>query len=114
MSQYLNGLSFEMELGCDMAAGLCAVVSGFDSNPWAMSAATAIQLAAASEIVHRRLTTSQLNRNNVVNREALQSAAERWEGQYAEILTYLSSNVPETVNDCLECKPKMTMQGIFT
>ncbi len=114
MSQYLNGLGFEIETGCDMNAGLCSVVSGFDGNPWAMSAATAIQYRAAAWLVERRTNTSIVKRQNTVNKETILNAAEKWEGQYAEILTYLASNVPETVNDCLECKPKMRMQGITT
>ena len=114
MSQYMNGLVLKVEVGCDLAAGLCSMVEGFGSNPYAMSAATAIQLYAAEWLVRRRLTSPQPNRNNAVNREALEAEANRWAGQYAEIMTYLSANVPETANDCLECKPKMQMKGILT
>jgi len=114
MSQYMNGLVLQIETGCDLAAGLCSMVAGFGSNPFAMSVATAVQHKAAELLVRKRLTTSQINRNNAVNREALATEAERWAGHYAEIMAYLTTNVPETANDCLMCRPKMQMKGILS
>jgi hypothetical protein len=33
----MNGLSLEIEVGCDTAAGLCGMVETFGANPYAMS-----------------------------------------------------------------------------
>ncbi len=114
MSPYMNGLVLQVDVGCDLAAGLCAMVDGFGSNPFAMSVATAIQRKAAEILIRRRLSTSLPNRNNLVNREAIADDANRYAAEYAEIMTYLSSNAPEAANDCLECRPKMQMKGILT
>lgn len=113
VSEYMNGLSLEVEAGCDMAAGLCGMVETFGSNPYAMSVATAIQRRTASLLMRKRLSSSLPNRNNAVNREGVEKELRTWEAEYAEILNYLSSNLPETSNDCMECKPRVRMGAIL-
>lgn len=113
VGQYMNGLSFEMEIGCDTAAGLCGMVETFGANPYSMSAATAIQRRACSFLMRRRLASSQPNRANSVNRDGVEKEMRTWEAEYAEIINYLSNNMPETSNDCLECKPKVRMGAIL-
>lgn len=112
-TEYLNGLSLEIEAGCDMSAGLCAMVETFGSNPFAMGAATAIQRRAATFLMRRRLSSSKPNRNNAVNREGNEKELRTWEAEFSEIINYLSTNMPETSNDCLECKPRVRTGAIL-
>ena len=114
VSEYMNGVCLEVELGCDMAAGLCGMVDTFGANPFAMSVATAIQRKAAAWLVRRRLGTSLPNRNNMVNREDLGKLAQAWEAEYLEILNYLANNAPETASDCFECKPRVRTGAILS
>ena len=114
VTEYCNGLSFDVELGCDLAQGMCGLLDGFDSNPWAMSVATAIQRKAAAWLVDRRLTSSRANRNNAVNKDDLRAQVGKWEAEYAEILHYLSNNIPPDVNECLECSPRVRRGEILT
>lgn len=114
VTQYLNGLCLEIEAGCDLSTGLCGMVQSFGSNPYAMSVATAIQRKAAEYLVRKRLASSLPNRNNAVNREAIEKEANAWAGEFAEVLQYLSTNMPETSNDCLECKPLVRMGSILS
>lgn len=111
---YMNGLAVEVELGCDMAAGICGMVSGFGSNPYAMSMATAIQRKWASTVVRSGLRSPLPNRNLQVNREQLTLDANRWDAEFAEIMNYLSTNIPDGANDCVQCKPRVSMQSILT
>lgn len=113
VGEYMNGLSLEVEIGCDMAAGLCSMIEGFGENPHARSAAMAIQRKAAAYLMRRRLSSSTPNRQNAVNREGVEAEMKRWEGEFAEIMQYLSSNMPETANDCLACNPRMRVGGIM-
>lgn len=113
VSEYMNGLSLEVEIGCDLSSGLCGLLDGFDSNPWAMSVATAIQRKSAAWLVDRRLSSSKANRNNAVNKDDLRAQVGKWEAEYAEILQYLSNNIPPDVNECLECSPRVRMGAIM-
>ena len=112
-TEYLNGMSLEVEAGCDMSAGLCGMVETFGANPFAMGVATAIQRRAAAILMRKRLSSSQPNRNNAVNREGIEKEVRTWEAEYLEVVNYLSSNMPETANDCLECKPRVRTGGIL-
>ena len=114
VSEYMNGLCLEIEAGCDLSKGLCGMVETFGANPYAMSVATAIQRKAAEYLVRKRLASSLPNRNTAVNREGLGKEANAWAAEFAEIVGYLSSNMPETSNDCLECKPAVRMGAILS
>lgn len=113
VGMYMNGLSLEVEAGCDTASGLCGMVETFGANPYAMSIATAIQRRAVALLMRKRLSSSLPNRANAVNREGVEKELRTWEGEYAEIMNYLSNNMPETSNDCLECKPRVRMGAIL-
>lgn len=112
-TEYLNGLSLEVEAGCDMSAGLCGMVETFGSNPFSMSVATAIQRRSAAILMRKRLASSQPNRSNAVNREGVEKELRTWEAEYSEIINYLATNAPETANDCLECKPRVRTGAIL-
>lgn len=113
VSIYMNGLSLEIEVGCDMAKGLCTMLSGFGSNPYAMSAATAIQRRAAAWLINRRRRSSYPNRNDLIMTDELKDDLRTWEGEFAEIMQFLSTNIPATSNDCLECKPRTKLASIL-
>lgn len=114
VSVYCNGLCFDVEIGCDMGQGLCGLLNGFDSNPWAMSVAKAIQYKAAAWLVDARLTSSRANRNNAVNKDDIRAQVRKWEAQYAEIVQYLTTNIPQDVNECLDCNPRVKRGEILT
>jgi hypothetical protein len=113
VSEYMNGLSLEVEIGCDVNQGLCGILTGFDSNPWAASIAAAIQRKAAVTLLQKRLASSKANRLNSVNQDALRDQMGRWEAEYAEIITYISNNIPQDVNECLECTQRVKMASIL-
>lgn len=113
VGEYLNGLSLDVEIGCDMAEGLCAMIEGGGENPHARSVAMAVQRKAASYLMRRRLSSSLPNRNNAVNREGVEAELKRWDAEFAEIMQYLSSNMPETANDCMACNPRVRVGAIM-
>lgn len=113
VTEYMNGMSLEVEAGCDTGAGLCGMVETFGSNPFAMGAATAIQRRAAAILIRKRLSSSKPNRNNSVNREGIEKELRTWEAEFTEIINYLGSNMPDTSNDCLECKPRVRTGAIL-
>ena len=113
VSEYMNGISLEVEIGCDVNIGLCGILKGYNSNPWAASIAAAIQRKAAVTLLQKRLASSKANRLNSVNQDALRDQMGRWEAEYAEILNYISNNIPPDVNECLECTQRVRMGAIL-
>lgn len=111
---YMNGLALEVEAGCDMAQGLCSMLGSFSANQYAMSVAMAIQRKSAAWLVKRRRSSSVPNRNNLIITEGLKADLERWEGEFAEIMQFLTSNIPANANDCLDCRARTTVQSILT
>lgn len=114
MGIYMNGLGLDIELGCDMIAGLCAMLQNFDANPYSNSVAVALQRKWAATIVGQMLRSAVPNRDLQVNREQLSKDVGQWEAETAEVITWLSTNVPENANDCIECRPRISTQGILT
>lgn len=114
VTQYMNGLCLEVEIGCDIVEGLCAMVSTFGANEYAMSVATAIQRKAAAWLLDRRLSSSLPNRASAVNRDQLTANVRKWEGEFAEIVAYLSANIPATGHDCFECIPRVRTGQILS
>ena len=111
---YMNGLSFEIEIGCDMAEGLCNMLGSFTGNQYAMSVAMAVQRKAAAWLVRRRRSSSTPNRNNLILTDGLKEDLATWEGEFAEIMQFLTSNIPPTANDCLECKQRTSVGSILS
>lgn len=109
---YMNGLALEVEVGCDLSAGLCALAEG--TGPETEAAARFIQRRAASYLVSRRAVSSEPNRANFVNRESLAQQADIWEAEAAEAIAYLTQNMKDTFNDCVACKPRMSLGAILT
>lgn len=112
VESYLNGLALDIEVGCDLVAGLCNLATG--TGPQTMAVATAIQRRAASLLVDSRNNSSTPNRNNFVNREALESSSRQWGADYMEALEYIRQNVTPETNDCVICKPRISMSTILT
>ena len=113
LSEYMNGLALEIEVGCDLADGLCNLTTN-PTSPEAMAAAMFIQRRAAAIAVRKRLTSSTPARANFANREALEKEVGLWEAEAAEAMKYLSDNLNDTMNDCVKCKPRMRMGGVLT
>lgn len=110
---YMNGLALEIEVGCDLADGLCGMAAGGNS-PEAMAAATFIQRRAAAIAVRKRLTSSTPARANFANKEGLEKEMGHWEAEAAEAMAYLAQNANDTMNDCVTCKARMRLGGILT
>jgi len=112
LSTYMNGISLDIEVGCDVVAGLCGIATG--TGPEMQAAAKYIQCRAASILVSKRASSSTPNRANFANREQLEKEAAGWEADAAEAITYLTQNANETMNDCVACKPRIRMGAIMT
>ena len=87
----------------------------FTGNPLAMSIAHAINYKAGEIMALDILSSSRLNRNQLIGREVLIQNQAIWRGKYNEHVNYIVANADLTANDCLTCRSvaQMAVQGVF-
>lgn len=110
----LNGLALQVELGCDISQILCSGTLDFTNDPLAMSVAYAILWKSAEIMAGKLLMSTDLNRANTINREALKEIRKEWQGKYVEATQYIASAAAlNGQNDCLTCREDR-MVGVKT
>jgi len=112
VSTYMNGLALEIEVGCDLTKGFCRMLNS--GGPEVMALATAIQRRWATILVDQKVVTSVPSRSNVAKGDAQKSMAGVWEGEFAEAMNYLAGAVDENSNDCVVCRPRISMGKLMT
>lgn len=112
----LNGLALGVELGCDISQILCKDTLDFTNDALALTMAYAIRWKAAELLASKLLMTTDLNRQNVINREALKDVRKEWQAKYNEATRYIAENAPLRQNDCVTCKDRveMAVETVFT
>ena len=109
----LNGLALQIELGCDVSQILCNGNLDFTNDLLAMSAAYAILWKSADLMAAKLLMSTDLNRQNVINRDVLKDARKEWGAKYVEATQYISEQAAIGQNDCLTCREDR-MVGVKT
>ena len=114
-SNYMHGLTLDVELGCYINEVLCKDSLDFDGNTLAQAMAIAIQKKAGALFVDKLLRTPNLNRTVMLDREGLAKDRDTWLASYDEMVTYIIDNIDLSVNDCMECRDIVDMikGGIF-
>lgn len=114
-SDYMNGLTFQIELGCLVNEVFCKDQLDFNGNTLAQAMAVAIQYKTAALFVEKLLKTPNLNRLVMTWREQLDKDRTEWLKTYQDMIAYITQNVDIEANDCFECKDviEMIAGGIF-
>lgn len=114
-SDYMNGLTFQIELGCLVNEVFCKDQLDFDGNTLAQAMAVAIQHKSAALFIDKILNSTNLNRQIILDREQQQKNKDNWEQTYKDMITYITENVDIEANDCFECRDviEMIQGGIF-
>jgi hypothetical protein len=107
LDPYMYGVAIEAEIVCSIAETICTLAKGYESNNYAMALATAVQRKTAAILAYKKLSSSVPNRNILANREQTEKDAKTWEADFAEIIVWLSNNLPIDVLDCLTCRPRI-------
>jgi hypothetical protein len=106
----LNGLSLQVELGCDVGLLLCNGSLDFSTDPQALSIAYAILWKSLSNAASLLLGSTKLTRTATANREYLKEARADWDRKYETNLNYIVQQATISSNDCLACKDEIGMQ----
>lgn len=113
---YMNGLAFQIELGCDIGQVLCNGSLDFATDPFAMSIAFAIRYKTAEILASKLLGSTELTRTNMINREYLKEMRNEWGKKYNDITAYIAEQASLQQNDCLTCKDEsgMSIRTVFS
>lgn len=115
-NNYMYGLTLECEFKCKVQETLCKDYFDFDANPLAISTAIAIRYKAGELLINDILTTPNINRNVLINREHLLMMKEEIISNYRQNIKYIAGNINIHTNDCFACKDvvKLSTMGIFS
>ena len=111
----LYGLTFQVELGCLVNEVFCKDQLDYEGNTLAQGMALAIQKLSAVYFIDKILTSPNLNRDIMINREQLGIMKQEWIAGYQEMIHYITDNIDVTATDCFECRDiiEMLHGGIF-
>ena len=101
---YMNGLTFQCEFKCKVNDVLCDEYLDFEANPLALSMAHAVNYKAGELLMNKIQMSPNLNRENMINTEAMDAARPVYIQKYEDILKYVIDTVDVTATDCLECR----------
>ena len=112
-TDYMNGLVFDVEFKCEVENVLCGDNLDFDSSPVALAIAKAIQLRGGIELIDLVLSSTELERKNLINTELMIQYRTFFSDEYKRLMYYdktnlnsgsieLGLNVLES--DCFGCK----------
>lgn len=106
VDKYLNGLLLDVALSCESARLLCSdeYPLDFDNDANAMQIAYAIRFKAAEILVSNILSSDEINRYTMLDRESLYGKRNSYAKQYNDLLEYLVGAIQVTNTDCLICR----------
>lgn len=115
-SSYLNGIILDAEFVCKQSELICKQNMDFESNPLALVMAYTIRFKAAAILIDSILSSSNLNRVTMMEREALYGKRSTYLKSYNERIDYLRDQINWKANDCLECNnfDDVVKVGIFS
>jgi len=100
----MYGLVFDVEFKCKVNEVLCKDYLDFDANPLALSMAHAVRYKAGELLINKLELSPNLNRETLINKEAIAAAREVFVERYNKIMEYIIKTIDVTTTDCLECR----------
>lgn len=116
ISNYLYGLTFQVELKCKIGEVLCTDQLDFEGNPLAAAMAIAIQNKAGEVLGNWVLQSGNLNRFTLINTDQFITDVANYRATYEQMIQYIVESADITQNDCFACKDVwgMAKKGIFS
>lgn len=105
-TETLNGLVVDAEFKCDASRIICSEEYPIDFETGrGMQMAYAIRFKAGDILLNNILSSPEINRYTMIDREALYGKRNWCRSNYQDWIKYLSENTPIINNDCWICKP---------
>lgn len=104
--KYMNGITVDVDIKCKMSEVICSseYPLDFENDPGAMNMATCIQLRAGAKLYEEILSSENINRFTMLNREQIAEKINLWNTQYQQAILALCEDINIGANDCYVCK----------
>lgn len=112
-SEKSNGLTMQIECGCDVSGILCNGSIDYNTDPSAMSKAYAVYYASVINVIDAIMRSDKLIRSGMINRDQLKLDKTEARTRYDESVRYVIDNASLNNNDCLTCKETSGMRVNF-
>lgn len=103
---YINGLVVDAELKCENGRLICSdeMPLDFENDPIAMQTAYAIRFKAGALLIDEILSSPEINRYTMMDREALYGKRNYYRKSYEDLVVYLGDKFEVSNMDCLMCR----------
>lgn len=102
----MNGLVLDVEMKCKTSEIICSDERplDFEDDGFAMNMAYAIRFKAGEILIDSILSSVNINRFTLMNREALYGKRNHYRVEYEKWVAFMCENPNIEYNDCLECR----------
>ncbi len=105
-NDYINGLVLDVEIKCETSTLICGdgKLLDFANDSFSQYMAEAVRFKAGEKMYRGLLSTDQINRFTMMNREEITATANSWGANYIKVMDYLAEVIDTKENDCLKCR----------
>lgn len=108
-----NGIILNLTMNCNYDEVLCQNLD-FDNGGLPMALAKALQLKAGSLLCDYILSSGQINRYIMIDRERILQKKSEYLKEYTNRILWLAQNIDVSDSGCYTCEPRMLYKGIMT
>ena len=102
----MNGIVLDIDAKCKSSELICNAYTPIDyvNDAASQYRAEAIRFKAGEKLYRSILSTDQVNRYSLLNREYIDAMVVQWGKNYMDIITFLTTLVDVKQNDCMVCR----------
>ena len=110
-NDYMNGLVLDVDIKCEASTLICgdSKLLDFENDSFSQYMAEAIRFKAGEKLYRGLLSTDQINRFTMMNREEIGNMANSWGANYMKVMEYLNEIIDTKENDCMKCRRNNNM-----
>jgi len=112
ISNQNNGIILNLTMNCDYESLICDNID-YANGGLPMAIAKSIQLKAGALLCDYILSSGQINRYTMIDRERILQKKADYLRDYQNRILWLSQNIDTKSNGCYICEPNMRMSGIM-
>jgi hypothetical protein len=112
ISNQNNGIIINLTMNCDYESLICGNID-YANGGLPMAIAKSIQLKAGALLCDYILSSGQINRYTMIDRERILQKKAEYIKDYQNRILWLSQNIDTKENGCYICEPTMRMSGIM-
>lgn len=102
----LNGVTLDLKVTCNQSELICSEERplDFEGSGTAREIAYAIRLKAGAKLYQDIISSDQINRHTMLNREYIEKKIEEWNAEYSNWVEWYCGAINVEANDCFVCR----------